>query len=280
MAHDGDDGSELVRRSRRAIVRREARQRVPFSWRLAARRAPHLLRWAVRRPGGLPVAAPLGTLICTRASPLRRAGTSYAPELQAAKEINVRRAAAALDGRRMDPGALLSWHAHVGPPLRRRGFADGPELHDGALAVGPGGGLCQVANLVYWLAVHAGLQIIERHRHDLDLFPDAQRDVPFGLGATVFWPHRDLVLRNPHSVAVHLGLAIEDAHLVGRLTAAAGLGAIWGVREEGHRFVRRGGQVFRENRLVRWRRAPDGTTSEALLCAHRARVAYPMPEAE
>ncbi len=130
---------------------------------------------------------------------------------------------------------------------------------------------------MYWLAVHGGLQILGRHRHDLDLSPDAQRDVPFGLGATVLWPHRDLVLRNLHLVGVHLGLTIEAGSLVGRLTAAAELGATWGVREERHRFVRRGGLLLRENRLVRWRRDRDGRVTESLLCAHRARVIYPAP---
>jgi len=266
----------LVRRRRRQLARRAARERVPFSVRVALRRAPHLARWLVDRPEPLPTAPPLSMTVAERSSPLRRPGTTYDPDVQRGKEHNVRRAAAALGQRRIDPGARLGWHDHVGPPLRSRGFADGPELHDGRMAVGAGGGLCQVANLVFWLAVHGGLQIVERHRHDLDLFPDSRRTVPFGLGATVFWPHRDLVIANPHRVPVHLSLSVGGGRLSGRLTAAEDLGATWGVREEGHRFVRIGGTVWRENRLLRWRRGQEGSYREELLAEHRARVAYPV----
>ncbi len=260
-----------------AEVRRRVRERVPFSWRLAVLRAPHRLLWKVAPPATLPVGAALPVAICDRTSPMRRPGTTYDAAVQGAKEANVARAAAALDGRVLAPAEVLSWHAHVGPPVPSRGFALGPELHDGRIALGPGGGLCQVANLVYWLAVHGGLLVLERHRHDLDLFPDDHRDVPFGLGATVFWPHRDLVVSNPHRHAVRLGLRVRDGELHGELTAAGPLGARWGVREARHRFVLRGGTIRRENQLLRWREGDDGSRGEERLADHSARVAYPVP---
>lgn len=270
----------LVPRRRRELVRRTTRERVPFRWRVALRRAPHLARWVWKRPPMLPRGPELPVVVASRTSPLRRPGTAYEGALQAAKEHNVRRAAAEVHARQIGPGQAFSWHDHVGPPLRRRGFVDGPELHDGRLAVGPGGGLCQVANLVFWLAVHGGMHIVERHRHDLDLFPDSGRTVPFGLGATVFWPHRNLVVRNPHTVPLRLSLEVRDGALWGRLEAPEDLGATWGVREEGHRFTRTGDTVWRENRLFRWRRGEDGSIEEQLLAEHRARVAYPVAAEE
>ena len=137
-----------------------------------------------------------------------------------------------------------------------------------------------MANLVYWLAVHGGLLVLERHRHDLDLFPDAERDVPFGLGATVFWPMRDLVVANPHSVPVQVVLDVCGGRLQGALHGAHALGARWGVREVQHRFVRRGGSVWRENRLIRWCESVAGAVIEEPLAEHSARVAYPVPEAQ
>lgn len=266
--------TELVHRPRLDDVRRRVRERVPFSWRLAVRRAPHHLLWRVAPPRTLPVGPPLTEVVCERTSPLRRPGTTYELPVQAAKEHNVATAARALHGRTIRPGEVLSWHAHVGPPTLARGFALGPELHDGRVALGAGGGLCQVANLLYWLAVHGGMLMMERHRHDLDLFPDDQRDVPFGLGATVFWPRRDLVVGNPHPVSLHVSMEVADGLLVGRLTAEGPLGAHWGVREVDHRFVRRGDTIRRENRLVRWRNDLSGTMSEEALAEHSARVAY------
>jgi len=214
----------------------------------------------------------------TRQSPLRRQGTAYEPDLQAAKEHNIRHVVALLDGLELAPGATFSWHDEVGPPLRLRGFAEGPELHDGVMGAGGGGGVCQVANLVYWLGVHGGLEVVERHRHGLDLFADSDRDVPFGCGATVFWPAMDLRLRNPHGHAVVLRLALDHAHLSGALQLPEDPGFRVRIVETHHRFTREGDEVFRHNRL--WREWDHGDlVRREPLAEHRARVCYPVPPA-
>lgn len=255
-------------------LRRRARTVVPFAVRSTVIRAPHLLAWLTDRPTVERVGSG-GERVCERRSPLRRPGTTYDEVLQRAKETNVRRAAQALDGVRIAPGATLSWHAVLGPPLRLRGFAAGPELHDGLLARGAGGGACQVANLLFWLGAHAGMEVIERHRHGQDLFPDAARTVPFGCGATVFYPHSDLKLRNPHPTGLRLSFRVTDTHLEGRLGSEEPLNARYRLEERDHRFFRRDGAVWRANRIVRIVSTPDGTREE-LLVENLARVAYPV----
>lgn len=257
-----------------ARVRTRVRSRLPFELRVAVRRAPAIVSWAAG-DRGLRRGAALPEVVCRRSSPLRRLAVRYADTLQLGKEQNVARVVRALDGVVLDPGAALSWNAEVGPPLRIRGFVAGPELHDGVLAEGIGGGACQVANLVFWLAVHAGLEIVERHRHALDLFPDDGRDVPFGLGATVFWPTRDLVVRNPHPVPVRFGFGVDASAVHGALTASAPLGARWDVVETEHRYERQGTEIWRCNLLVRREHRADGIR-ETALARHRARVCYPL----
>jgi vancomycin resistance protein VanW len=258
-------------------LRRVVRRAVPFDLRVGVRRAPHIVRWlrnppeVTRGPGGRHV-------VCERSTPLRRPNTTYTSALQAAKEANVRRVAAALDGIVVEPGARLSWHAVVGPPLGVRGFARGPELHDGRLARGAGGGACQVANLLFWLGAHAGLTLVERHRHGLDLFPDHQRTVPFGCGATVFYPHRDLVFDNPHPTRVHFAFAVDRARVHGVVTTDHPLPARWSLVETRHRFFRRDGAVWRANTLVRRRTGPHGSVDTPLV-DNLARVVYPVAPA-
>lgn len=248
------------------------RARIPFGLRVGLRRLPATLRWLAQpRPvRGRLVDHP--HVQAERRSPLRRQGTEYEPSVQAAKEHNVRRAAQLLDGLLIPAGGRVSWHAVIGPPVRARGFVPGPELHEDALAMGGGGGLCQVANLLAWLAVHSGLDLVERHRHGLDLFPDSQRTVPFGLGATVFFPHRDLVLRNPFDQPVLLSLSVVDGWLEGQLRFVQDPGLSFTVVETHHAFRRRPDGVWRENRLSR--RSARGTE---FLWENRARCAYPVP---
>jgi len=218
-------------------------------------------------------------VIARHESPLRRAGTSAEPRLQAGKERNVAIAASRLDGIVLAPGRVLSYHHAVGRPSLARGFVPGLELHDGAMAEGIGGGACQVANLLYYLALIGGMSIVERHRHSLDLFPDSDRRVPFGCGATVFYNWADLRFGNPLDVPVALRLTIERGALVGELCTATPVEFRVEVYEVDHRFFARDDAVWRENRIRRRIvRASDG----ALLIDHEvahnlARVAYPMP---
>ena len=216
-------------------------------------------------------------VIARHESPLRRPGTTVDPRLQAGKERNVAVAASRLDRILLAPGRTLSYHHAVGRPSSRRGFVPGLELHDGELAEGVGGGACQVANLLYYLALVGGMTIVERHRHTLDLFPDADRRVPFGCGATVFYNWADLRFANPLDIPVVLRLGIEhDDTLVGELRAAA-VDFRAEVYEVDHRFVARGAAVWRENRIRRRIVRTDGALLVDHEVAHNiARVAYPI----
>lgn len=208
-------------------------------------------------------------------TPLERVPGQVSPDLQAGKEHNVALAARLIDGIVLPPGQVFSYHHAVGRPSRLRGFRPGLELHEGKPGVGVGGGCCAVSNLLYLLALRAGLKIVERHRHALDLFPDHGRTVPFGCGATVFYNRADLRFENPLSFPVILRLEVVERALRGRITSAQDPGFRVQVYEVDHRFLREGGGWIRENRLRRQIRRCDGTLIVDEEIAHnRARVAY------
>lgn len=50
------------------------------------------------------------------------------------------------------------------------------QLSRGEVVRGVGGGLCQLANLLYWMSLHTPLEIAERHQHSFDPFPDEKTD--------------------------------------------------------------------------------------------------------
>ena len=251
---------------------------LPRELRVELARARRYPRWLLEARRLAPVRGgdDFAHLVARHASPLHRPGTVAEPRLQAGKERNVALAAARLDRAVLAPGRTLSYHHAVGRPSRRRGFVPGLELHDGVLAEGVGGGACQVANLLYYLALIGALAIVERHRHTLDLFPDSDRRVPFGCGATVFYNWADLRIANPLDVPVVLRLRIERGELVGELRAREPAGVRAEVYEVGHRFFCDGGAWWRENRIRRRIvRAHDGALLVDHEVAHNlARVAY------
>ncbi|HEY5449796.1 MAG TPA: VanW family protein [Polyangia bacterium] len=220
-------------------------------------------------------------VLAAHVTPLRRGGT-YDERLQRGKERNVELAAARLDGLLIRPGEIFSYHHAVGRPSRWRGFQPGLELHDGAPSVGIGGGACAVSNMLYLLALRAGMRIVERHRHALDLFPDDARTVPFGCGATVFYNLADLRFENPWPDPVVLRLSVADGTLRGTLAAPRDFGFRVEVYETGHRFFRAAdgddGALFRENRIRRRITTVGGAVvSDAEVAHNRGRVLYAPP---
>jgi vancomycin resistance protein VanW len=178
--------------------------------------------------------------------------------LQRNKRHNLELSIATLDGQVLGPDESLSfWHC-VGSPKAGRGYLPGQVLVHNRLRAAVGGGLCQLSNMIHWLALHTPLTVVERHHHGHDVFPDAGRLVPFGAGATVFYNYLDLRLRNPGPETYRLRLWLTDQELRGEIRSDRPPGLMYEVVEEDHRFRRTTDGVVRENRL--YRVARDRTT--------------------
>jgi len=202
--------------------------------------------WASARPEVV-----TGVLVAEAASPLVRAFDGVDVALQRNKRRNLELAIATLHGQVLRPGETVSFWRCVGNPKASRGFVPGLVLAHGRLCAGVGGGLCQLSNMLHWLALHTSLAVIERHHHGHDLFPDAGRLVPFGAGATVFYNYLDLRLHNPGPETYRLRLWLTDQELRGEVRADRPPRLMYQVVEEDHRFRRTSRGLVRENRLYR-----------------------------
>lgn len=94
------------------------------------------------------------------------------------KIVNLRIAAARLDGTVLRPGETFSYWRLIGRPTRGKGYLDGIVLFCGTFRPGVGGGLCQLSNLIFWMTLHTPLTVVERYRHSYDVFPDCGRTQP------------------------------------------------------------------------------------------------------
>jgi vancomycin resistance protein VanW len=147
---------------------------------------------------------------------------------------------------------------------------------------GSGGGLCQLANLLYWMALQTPLHVIEHHHHGFDAFPDDDRVQPFGSGATVFFNYVDLRLANETDRTLQLRVWLTDDEVRGEIRSDHAWPHAHRVVERNHRFVREpDGTVNRENEL--WRLTLDAVTDEVqaeeLVTRNRAEVRYPVDQA-
>ena len=121
------------------------------------------------------------------------------------QRMNALRAARAIDGAIIPAGHTWSFNHAVGSWTPDRGYVPAPVSYDGELVVDWGGGVCQTSTTLYNAALIAGLEIVERHRHNW-----APGYVPPGRDAAVAQFTTDLRLRNPYATPVHLHARLSD----------------------------------------------------------------------
>lgn len=201
-------------------------------------------------------------------------------QLQYNKVHNLKLAIREIDGVVIEPGQTLSLWRLIGPATKERGYMEGLILSNGESKVGVGGGLCQLANLVYWMALHSPLEVTERHHHSFDLFPDSGRTVPFGTGAALFYNYMDLQVHNPTKTAFQLRLWVTEEHLKGEFRAAEKIEYSYSILEKNHHYLTDGTQNYRANEI--WRQTRSRETGvildEAPLYKNLSLMKYQPPE--
>ena len=152
----------------------------------------------------------------THKTPLLRKLKDVDMWMQYNKITNLKLAVGKVNGIILRPGEVFSYWKLIGKPSKRKGYVDGMILKSGTFHAGTGGGLCQLSNLIFWMTIHTPLTVTERHRHSYDVFPDSNRTQPFGSGATCFYPHGDLMIRNNTQDTYQLLVWVDDEYLRGQ----------------------------------------------------------------
>ena len=192
---------------------------------------------------------------------IRKYSNNSDMQLQYNKVENLKLVIEALDGIVIRPNETFSFYQLVGKPTEKRGFKRGMELSRGKARAGVGGGICQSSNLIYWLALHSPLEVVERHHHSFDPFPDTGRVLPFASGATVMYNYRDLRLYNPTKQSFQLRLWLDEKCLNGDLRSDQEMNVKYHVYEKNHRFEKKEESYFRTNEL--WREVKNKGRGEA-----------------
>ena len=239
------------------------------------------LRWMrhasryVQRPGGGDTLPGFHTVAEHRSMMLRPL-RDVDMRLQYNKVTNLRLAIANINGAVIGPGQRLSIWKLVGRPSKRKGYLEGLAIHNGRIGTGTGGGLCQLGNLLYWMALHTDLDITERWRHSFDVFPDVNRTIPFACGATLGYNYLDLEITNNTQDAYRIALWQDDGYLHGRIECSRQPCCTFEVYETDHAIVPQWwGGYTRHNRI--WKRRTDmrdGSSDDILVAENHAIMMY------
>lgn len=192
-------------------MRKLIRKWIPAEYRLRTKLI--LNRWQARKH-----LSPLGWAQVTSIqidtpAPIKICQQIKTTERSENKIHNMKLAIGCLEKAALFPNQAFSfWHC-VGRPLASRGYQSGRNLINGILTEDVGGGLCQLAGIIYHTALVAGLDVLERHSHSVDIYREEERYTPLGADATVVYGYKDLKLINPHSFTVQLSFKLEPDQL-------------------------------------------------------------------
>ncbi|GAB6098838.1 hypothetical protein JCM16358_07170 [Halanaerocella petrolearia] len=123
------------------------------------------------------------------------------------RRANIKLAAKLINNELLLPREIFSFNQVVGPRTKERGFKEGPQIVEGRLTKGVGGGICQVSSTLY-NALPDYFKIVERHAHSRDV-----GYVPEGKDATVTWDYLDFKFKNNLSSPIIIRTKILQGRL-------------------------------------------------------------------
>lgn len=107
------------------------------------------------------------------------------------RTINLELACDAINGTVLAPGDVFSFNDVVGERTTEKGYREATVFVSGNSKPEAGGGVCQVASTIYYCAMYADLEIVERSEHEFEV-----DYVPEGLDATVYFGSLDFQFKN------------------------------------------------------------------------------------
>ncbi len=132
---------------------------------------------------------------------------------------NVTIAASRIDGVILLPGETFSYNETVGQRTWEAGFREAGAYSNGVVVQEIGGGICQVSSTLYYCAMTANLEILERTNHYF-----AVGYIEPGMDATVSWGNPDFKFRNDRTFPIVIHAHVEN----GMVTVE-----IWGTDVDG-----------------------------------------------
>lgn len=173
-------------------------------------------------------------------------------KLQENKAINLGIAALKVNNILIRPKETFSFWKLVGRCTSKKGYKTGLVIKRNMLGRGLGGGLCQFTNLIHWMILHSSMDIVEHHHHNsVDLFPDFNRQIPFGTGTSIMYNYLDYQFTNNTDNTFQLKIYTTETHLCGELRCLNKLKYNYHIVEEDSFYTHEEDGYYRNNKIYR-----------------------------
>lgn len=211
--------------------------------------------------------------------PMYNRETGFDMVYQENKVFNLKLAAATLNKIVIRPNETFSFWKLVRNADKHVSYKDGLMVSDGVIKTLPGGGLCQISNLLFWLFLHTPLTIVERHSHAIRDFPEPQSDAPIGVDATVSEGWLDLKVRNDTDYTFQIVITFDSTNIIGQILTDNDTGLVFKVTNGPLFYYRKDGKVFEEVDVIQdaFLAASGINTSTKLLYRNHCEIGYQLP---
>ena len=130
------------------------------------------------------------------------------------RTTNLKLACEAINGTVLQPNEIFSFNEIVGQRTAEKGYKEGIIYADGGSSEKEiGGGICQIASMIYYCTLMADFQIIEREPHMYVV-----SYVNPGMDATVYWGALDFQFRNTNSTPIMVNTTVKNGTVSVSLT--------------------------------------------------------------
>lgn len=222
--------------------------------------------------------------VCEVRSLLRNEETGFDMVYQENKIHNLKLAAQTVQHLLIRPGETFSFWQRVRHAEDHDSYRDGLVILDGRLTTIPGGGMCQLSNLLFELFLQTPLTIAERTGHKKREFP-SQDDTVIGADATVHEGWLDLKVRNDTEHTFQIAISFDSEYVTGRILSSDPLPYHYRVVNKNLRYFKKGGCIYEETDVCRLAFTPEDCSGgsskepaeETVLFTNLCQICYPLP---
>lgn len=156
-----------------------------------------------KKEGRIAVSASAG--INTDASQALISSYTTAFDPSESRAVNIGVAAAKINGTVLQPGQSFSFSDTLGPRTSENGYVMGPVFLNRQVALGIGGGICQVSSTMYAAMLQGGIMATQRYAHSMPV-----DYIPQGMDATIVAGQKDLTFTNNFTFPIVINATVKD----------------------------------------------------------------------
>ena len=121
------------------------------------------------------------------------------------RAVNIGLAAAKINGTVLQPGQSFSFSDTLGPRTAENGYVVAPVFVNRQVALGVGGGICQVSSTMYAAMLQGGIKATQRYAHSMPV-----DYIPQGMDATIVAGQKDLTFTNNFTFPIVINATVKD----------------------------------------------------------------------